>query len=167
MYFHACKCHVVFLTLFYQTPIWYISTPSSLHCPSPNPPFTPSPINIHLLHNNNVLITRQLLHSNVLTDLLPRNNLLVQHRRRALRKLITPLLPPSLIRFQEVSKQRRLLRRDHTNIHITPAPQVVEYTRFYRLCTEIYSLVSVQLALPFRFECRHGCHGSRTHGHIG
>ena len=77
-------------------------------------------IDIHLLHNHNIIVRRQLLHRHILANLLLRDDLLVQYRRRAPLEFIAPLLVLPLIRLDIIPHQRRLLRRNHTDIHIRP-----------------------------------------------
>ena len=127
--------------------------------------FHPS-IHLHLLHRN-ILASAHLGHGNILANLLPRNQLLIQDRRRPPLKPITPLLPPPLIRRNEIPHQRSLLRRNHTNIDITPRSQIVENTRLDRLAAQLYRVLPRQLRPPLGLEDGHGGHGAGAHGHVG
>ena len=124
-------------------------------------------IDIHLFHHHNIIIRRQLLHSNILANLLSRDNLLIQHRRRPPLELIAPLLLLPLIRRYIIPQQRRLLRRNHTNIHIRPGPQIIPDPRLNCVRRQLHRLVSRQLLLPLRLEHRHRRQRPAAHRHIG
>lgn len=124
-------------------------------------------INVHLLHDHDIIIRRQLLHGHILTDLLLRDDLLVQHRRRASCELIALLLLLPLIGLDVIPLHRRHILCDHANIHIRPRPQVVEDTRLNSIRRQLDRLLPRQLLLPLRLEHRHRRQRAAAHSHVG
>lgn len=121
-------------------------------------------INLHLV---TARLLRQLHHTNIIPNLLLLDHLLIKHRRRTPPKLITLELLGPLVRLDEASVQRRLLRRDHRQIDITSRAQIIPDARLDRLRAELHRLLLVQLRLPLRLKDRHGRQRAGAHGHVG
>lgn len=124
-------------------------------------------INVHLLYDHDIIIRRQFLHRNILTDLLLRNDLLVQHRRRPPRELIALLLLLPLVGLDVIPHHRRHILRDHAHIHIRPGPQIIEDPRLNRIRRQLNRLLPRQLLLPLRLEHGHRRQRTAAHGHVG
>ena len=107
------------------------------------------------------------MHSDIFANLLPRNNLLIQHRRRSTLELVIPLLRHALVRRDQVPHQRRLLRGNYADIHVRSGAQVVEDAGLDRVAGEFDRFVLRHLVLPLRLEDRHRCQGAAAHGHVG
>ena len=107
------------------------------------------------------------MHSNQLAQLLPRLRPLIQHGGRAPLEPITPLLLLPLIRRDQIPHQRRLLRRNDTNIHITPGPQIVKYPRQNRVARQLHRLLAAQVFFPLRFKDAHRGQGAGAESHVG
>jgi hypothetical protein len=106
------------------------------------------------------------MHSYILADLFPLDNLFLQHRRRAACEDISLLFLAALVWSHVAPLQRRLVLRDNRHIHIRARAQVVEYTRLNRIRGKLHSLLLRQTGLPLRLKHGHGCQRAAAHGHV-
>lgn len=58
------------------------------------------------------------MHRDVLADVFPRDDLLLQHRGGASLELVTSLLLLPLVRLDVISQQRRLILGDDADVHV-------------------------------------------------
>ena len=126
---------------------------------------TNSSIHVHLLPNPRLSIPN-ILHGNILRNLLLRYNLLVQHRRRAPLEAIIPHLLLPDIGLDVIPQQLRLLLRDDAHIHITARTQVVPDARLNRLGTDLHRIIPGQVAFPLRLEHTHRRQRTGSHRHV-
>jgi hypothetical protein len=124
-------------------------------------------INLHPLPDRPLARLTDILHRHILADILLRDDLLIQHRRRAPCKLVVPHLLLPHIGRDVIPQQLRLLGRNHANIHITPTTQIVPDTRLDRIRAELHRLVPSQVCLPLRLEDAHGRQAAGAHGDVG
>lgn len=122
-------------------------------------------VKIHLL-SQRCLTPLQLMNRDVLADLLPRNDLLVQNSRSSPLENIALLLLASLIRLDVTSLQCSLLLRDNRNVDVRSGTQIIENTSLDSVRCQVDSLLFRQCWLPLRLEDRHGCERTTSHGDI-
>ncbi|KKA17146.1 hypothetical protein T310_9222, partial [Rasamsonia emersonii CBS 393.64] len=110
-------------------------------------------IDIHLLDDDDILVARELLHRDVLANVLLLDDLLLEPRRGALGEAVVALLLAALVGLDVVAHQlRRLVLLDHAHVDVAAGPQVVEDTRLDGLRRERDRLLPVQVRLPVRLE---------------
>lgn len=107
------------------------------------------------------------MHCDVFADLLPLDNLLVEHRRGSTLELVIPLLVLALVRCDVVSHERRLLACDDGNVHVTSRSQIVPDTGLDSIGAQLHGVFPGEVALPLCLEHRHGSERARPHGNIG
>ena len=124
-------------------------------------------IDIHLLDHDHVVIGRQLLHGDILADILLCDDFLIQHRRRAPLELVAPLFAFALVRRDVVPQQRRLLRRYDAHVYVRPGAQVVEDARLDGVRGQGDGFLARHLRFPLRLEHRHRRQRPAAHRHVG
>lgn len=129
-------------------------------------PRVSSLIHLHLLAHRRLPVPN-ILHRDILANLLLLDHLLIQHRRRAPRELVVPHLALPHVGRDVVPQQLRLLLRDDAHVHIAPGPQVVEDARLDRIGGQLDGLVAREVRLPLCLEDAHGGQTAAAHRHVG
>lgn len=110
-------------------------------CPS-------SRVNLHLF-------PLDFLHTDVLSNLVLGDDLLVQHRRSTPGELVVLQLLTSLVRLHEASVQRGLVFGDDGQIYVGTGAQIVEDTGLDGLGAEFHGLLLGKTGLPLGLEDGH------------
>jgi hypothetical protein len=121
-------------------------------------------IDIHLLRDG--LAALDLVHRDVLADLLAGDDLLVQHRRGAALEHIALLLLAPLVGLDEAALEGGLLLSDYGDIDVRPGSQVVEDTRLDGVGGQRHGLVLGHGGLPLGLEDRHRRERAAAHGDV-
>ena len=103
---------------------------------------------------------------NVLANLLPCDDLLVEDGGRAPLETVVPLLGLSRVGRLVVAHQRRLLLCDDGNIDIASRTQIVPNTGLDGVGAQRHGVFARQVGLPLCLEDGHGRQRSRAHGHV-
>ena len=110
---------------------------------------------------------RYLRYTNITSNLILSNNLLVEYRRCALGEGITLQLRALLVGLDEVSLQSRLVACDNRHIHVRTRTQVVENTSHDSITCQLHGLILCKIRLPLRLKHRHGRQTTTAHGDVG
>jgi hypothetical protein len=106
------------------------------------------------------------VHSNVLANLLLRDDFLIQHRRSAALEPVVPLLGLPGVGCLVVPHQRGLVLGDDRHIDIASGAQIVPDTSLNRIGAQGDGLFPRQVGLPLCLEDGHGGERTRSHGHV-
>lgn len=119
-------------------------------------------VDIHLL-----VIKRHFLHGDVSADIVLLDNLLVQHRCRALGEGITLQLSTLLVGLDVVPLKHRLVLGDDGDIHVGSGTQIVEDTSHDGVTGQLDGIRLGHLGLPLGLEHTHGRQATTAHGDVG
>lgn len=122
---------------------------------------------IHRLCRGGGSVILELVHRDVLVDLLLCDDLLVEHSRCPALEPVVALLGLSGVGRPVVPHQCRLFLCDDGDIDVASGTQVVPDTRLDGVGTQQDGLVARQAWLPLRLEDGHGGQRTRAHGHVG
>lgn len=123
-------------------------------------------VDLHLLPNARLTIAN-ILHRDVLGDVLLGDDLLVQHGRRAALEFVVALLRLPLVGREVIPQQLRLLLRDDAHVHVRARSQVVPDTRFDGVGAQRHGFLARQVRLPLRLEHAHRRQAAAAHRHVG
>lgn len=107
------------------------------------------------------------MHADVLGNGILLDDLLVQHRRRALGELVALELLAPLVGLDVAPVQHRLVLVNNRHVHVASRAQIVEDTGLDGLAAQLHSLLLGQVGLPARLEDAHGGQRAGTHGDVG
>jgi len=107
------------------------------------------------------------VHSNVLTNISPSDDLLVQNSSSAPLELVVALLLGTLVGRPQVPHQRRLVLCDDADVDVAAGAQVVPDAGLDGGGAQVDGLVLGHVLLPLGLEDGHGGQGAGAHGHVG
>lgn len=123
-------------------------------------------IHLHLLRQTGLAVPN-VLHRDVFADLLLADDLLIENRRGASRKLVIPHLLLAHVGGDVVPQQLRLLLCDNAHVDVASRAQIVEDTSLNSFAGQLDRLVPRQIRLPQRLEHTHGRQTTGTHRDVG